>query len=94
MLNKRFTLSKLFFQTSDEKTAIEMSLIGEVDTKVDSEEFSDANDDQANYNGMRWIIICSSTVLVLYIFYWCFYNLFYDYIFIPIKCGSLISAVK
>ena len=37
---------------------MEMNLIGEADIKVDSEEFCDANDDQANYDGMRWIIIC------------------------------------
>ena len=81
------------FQASDEKIEIEMILIREADIKVDSEEFCDANDDQTNYEGMRWIIICFSTVFMLYRFYCCFYNLFYDYIFIPIKYGSLYSAV-
>ena len=47
-----------WFQASDEKTSMEMNLIGEADIKVDSEEFYDANDDQANCDGMRWIIIC------------------------------------
>ena len=71
-----------------------MNIIGEAHIKVDSEEFCDANDqDQANYDGMRWIIICSSAVLMLYRFYCCFYDLFYDYIFIAIKYGSLYSAV-
>ena len=52
-----------------------MILIREADIKVDSEEICDANDDQANYDGMRWIIICSYTVL-MYLFYSCFYDLF------------------
>ena len=57
------------FQESDEKIAIEMVLVGEADIKVDSEEFCNANnDDQTNYEGMRSIIICSSTVLMLYRF--------------------------
>ena len=43
---------------------MEMILIGEADIEVDSEEFCDANDDQANYDGNRWIIICLSTVLL------------------------------
>ena len=72
---------------------MEMILIGEADIKVESEEFCDAKDDQANYNGTRWNIICLSTVLMLYKFYCFFYNLFYVYIFIPIKYGSLYSAV-
>ena len=38
---------------ADEKIAIEMNLIGEADIKVDSEEFCDANGDQANYDGNR-----------------------------------------
>ena len=54
-----------------------MILIGEADIKVDSEEFCDANDDQANYDGMWWIIICLSTVFKLYRFYCCFYNWFH-----------------
>ena len=62
------------FQASDEKIGMEMILIEEADIKVDSEDFCDANDDQINYDGMRWIIICSSTVLMLYRFYFCFYN--------------------
>ena len=60
-------------QASDEKIAMEMNLIGEADIKVDSEEFCDANEDQANYDGMRWIIIHLSTVLMTYIFYCCFF---------------------
>ena len=52
MLNKMLNYWNYFFQASDEKIAIEMSLIGEEDIKVDSEEFCDANDDQANYDGM------------------------------------------
>ena len=63
---------------------MEMNLIGEADIKVESEEFCGAYDDQANYDGNRWIIISFSTVLTLYRFYCCFYNLFHDYIFIPI----------
>ena len=60
-----------FFQASDDKIAMEMILIGEADIKVNSEEFYDANDDQANFDGMRWIFICLSTVLMLYRFYCC-----------------------
>ena len=62
-------------QASDEKIAMEMNLIGEADIKVDSEEFCDAKDDQANYDGMRWIIIRLSTVLMPYRFY-CYFFLF------------------
>ena len=51
-----------------------MVLIEEADIKVDSEEFCDANDDQASYDGTRWIIICLSTIFMLYIFYCCFYT--------------------
>ena len=57
------------FQASDEKVAMDMNLIGEDDIKVDSEEFCDANDDQANYDGTRLIIICLSTVHMPYRFY-------------------------
>ena len=53
------------FQASDDKIAVEMSQIEEADIKVDSEELSDANDDQTNYDGTRWIIICLSTVYLL-----------------------------
>ena len=56
--------------------------MGKADIKVCSEEFCDANDDQANYDGKRWIIICLSLVLMLYRFYCCFYDLFHYYIFI------------
>ena len=77
------------FQPSGEKIAMEMNLVGEADIKVDSEEFCDANDDQANYDGMRSIID-----LMLHRFFCRFYNLFYDYIFISIKYKSLYSAVK
>ena len=73
------------FQLSGEKITMEMNLVGEADIKVDSEEFCDANDDQANYNGMRSIID-----LMLHRFYCCFY----DYIFISIKYRSLYSAVE
>ena len=70
------------FQASDEKIEIEMILIREADIKVDSEEFCDANDGQANCDGMREIIICSSTVLMLYnihfivAFIFCFMDIF------------------
>ena len=37
-----------FFQVTDE-----MNLIWKADIKVDSEEFYDVNNDQANYDGMR-----------------------------------------
>ena len=67
-------------QASDEKIAMELNLIGEADIKVDSEEFWDANDDQANYDSMRWIIICLSIVFMPHRFYSCFYNLFHDYV--------------
>ena len=40
-----------------------MNLIGEADVKVDSEEFCNANDDQSNYDGNKWIIVCSQTFL-------------------------------
>ena len=36
-----------------------MNIIGEADIKEESEEFWDANDDQANYLGTRWIICLS-----------------------------------
>ena len=45
-----------------------MNLIGEADIKVDPEEFCDVDDAQANNDGNRWIIICSSTILPLYIY--------------------------
>ena len=41
------------FQTSDEKIAMEMNLIGEADIKDESEEFCDANDEKGNYDGTR-----------------------------------------
>ena len=67
---KSLTCYNLLFQTSDEKIAIGMNLIREADIKVESEEFCDANDDQPYYDGMRWIIIiCLSTILILYRFY-------------------------
>ena len=44
---------------------MELNLIGQADIKVDPEEFCDANEDQANYDGTRWIFICSSTVFML-----------------------------
>ena len=65
----------------------ETNLIAKADIKVDPEEFC-----QANYEGMRWIIICSSTLL-MYFFYCCFYDLFQDYISIPVKYRFLYSTV-
>ena len=44
----------------------QINLIGKAEIKVDSEEFFQVNDDQANYDGMRLIIICSSTLLMMY----------------------------
>ena len=44
---------------------MEMNLIGEADIKVDSEEFCNVNDEQANNDGNRWIIICLSRVVML-----------------------------
>ena len=79
---KSLTCFNIFFQVFDEKIAIEINLIGEADIKVDPEVFCDANDDQANFNGTRRIIICLSTIFILYIFYCCFYDLFLEYIFI------------
>ena len=67
-------------QASDEESAIEMNIIGEADIKGDSEEF--CNDDQPNYDGMKWIIIRLSTILMLYRFYFivtfviCFMTIF------------------
>ena len=90
---KSFNCYNFLFQASDEKIAIEMNQIGEADVKVDSEDFCDVNDDQANNDGNRWIIICLSRILMLYWFYCCFYNLFYEYVFISIIYGSLYSAV-
>ena len=55
---KSVNCCNFLFQASDEKIAMEMNLIRETDIKVDSEKFCDANDDQANYDGARWIIIC------------------------------------
>ena len=77
-----------FFQVTDE-----MNLIWKADIKVDSQEFSYVNDDQGIYDGMRWIIICSSIVLMMHRCYWCFYNLYHNYIFFPIKYRSLYSIV-
>ena len=50
-----------FFQVTDE-----MNLIWKADIKVDSRELSDVNDGQGSYDGMRWIIICSSIVLMMH----------------------------
>ena len=66
----------------------ETYLIAKADIKVDSEEFC-----QANYDGMKLIIICSSTVLMLYLFYCCFYDLFQDHSSIPIKCRFIYSTL-
>ena len=54
---------------TDEKLIDGMDLIMKADIKVDFEEFWDANNDQANYDGERLIIICSSKVWMLYRFY-------------------------
>ena len=62
------------FQAPDGKIDIETKLIGDADIKVESEEFCDENDEQVNYDGTRWIIICLSTVFMLYGFCYCFYN--------------------
>ena len=44
----------------------EMNLIVKAEIDVDSKEFCDANRKyQENYDGMRWIIICSSKYLML-----------------------------
>ena len=72
---KSFKYLNFLFQVSDEKIAMEMNLIEEADIKVDSEEFCDSNDNQANNDGMRWIIILLSTVLMPYRFY-CYFFLF------------------
>ena len=64
----------ILFQASDEKIAIEINLIGEANMKVDSEEFCDANDNQINYDGTRWINFRWFTVFMFYRFYCCFYN--------------------
>ena len=87
------TCYNFLFQSPDEKTALEINLVGESHIKVESEEFCEANDDQANNDGTRWINICLSAVLMLYRFYCCFYNLFHDYIFIHIKYESFYPAV-
>ena len=86
------------FQASEEKIAIETNLMGGgAHIKVESEEFSDANYDQANCSGTRWITICLSTVFMLqflcYRFYCCFYNYFIDFICIPINYGGFYLAV-
>ena len=62
---KSWNCYNFLFQASDEKIAMEMNLIGEADIKVDSEEFCNVNDDQANNDGNRWIIICLSRVVML-----------------------------
>ena len=90
---KSFTCYNFLFQASDDKIAMEQNLVGEEDIKVDSEEFCDANEDQANYDGMRWIIIYSTIVLLMHRCYWCFYNLFHDYIHFSIKYRSLYATV-
>ena len=41
------------FQKSDGKLVGEMNSIVKADIKVDSEEFFDTSDDQANYDGKR-----------------------------------------
>ena len=71
------------FQSSDEKIAIKPSLIEEAEIKVENEEFYDENDEQAYYDGTRWIIICLSTVFMLHRLFGCFHNLFHDYIYVP-----------
>ena len=66
-----FTLSKLLFcnylfQKTDEGINNEMNLIVKAEIEVDSKEFCNVKDDQANYDGRRWIIICSSEFLMQY----------------------------
>ena len=75
------------FQKSDERMMNETNLIAKADIKVDSEEFC-----QANYDGMKLIIICSSTVLMC-LFYCYLYDLFQDYISIHNKYKFLYSTV-
>ena len=75
------------FQETDEGINNEMNVIVKADIEVGSKKFCDANDDQANYDGMRWIVICSSDFLMLYIFNVTFFDLLHDYIFINTKCG-------
>ena len=53
------------FQASNETMMVEKNVMGKTDIKVDSEEFCDVNDDQANNDGNRWIIICLSRVVML-----------------------------
>ena len=65
-----FTLSKLLifnylFQETDEGMNNEMNIDVKADIEVDFEEFCDANNDQANYDGTRWIIICLFKLLML-----------------------------
>ena len=65
---KSLNYYNFLFQASDEKIAMELNLIEEADIKVESHEFCNVNDDQSNYDGNRWIIICLSTVSMLYRF--------------------------
>ena len=81
-----------FFQETDEGMNNEMNLIVKADIEVDSKEFCDVNDDQANYDGMRWIVICSSDFLMLYRFNVTSFDLLHNYIFILIKYASLYPA--
>ena len=62
----------IFFQAFDEKIASEMNLIGEDDIKVESKEFCNANDEQANCSGTSWIIICLCYFLCSIDFIVCF----------------------
>ena len=60
-----FTVSKwLFlnylFQETDEGMNNKINLIVKAEVDVDSKESGDANNEQANYDGMGWIFICSS----------------------------------
>ena len=66
-MNKCLNYKNGLFQVTDVKMINEINIIGKADIKVDSEEFCQGNDDQENYHGMRWIIICSSTVLMLFL---------------------------
>ena len=52
-MNKCLNYKNGLFQVTDVKMINEINIIGKADIKVDSEEFCQGNDDQANYQGMR-----------------------------------------
>ena len=65
---KSLNIFHFLFQASNENIDIGTNLFEEVDIKEESEKFCDTYDDQANYSGTRWIVICLSTVFMLYRF--------------------------